>query len=81
MAGATGAGRPERQRVDSGSVWEPIAGYSRAVREGHRIVVSGTTATHGAGRLVGAGDAASQAVYVLDKIAVSLKSLGGSMTT
>ena len=71
--------RPDRQRVDSGSVWEPIAGYSRAVRVGERIVVSGTTATHGSGRLVGAGDAATQAVYALDKIAASLKSLGGSL--
>jgi aryl-alcohol dehydrogenase-like predicted oxidoreductase/enamine deaminase RidA (YjgF/YER057c/UK114 family) len=71
--------RPDRQRVDSGSVWEPIAGYSRAVRVGERIVVSGTTATHGSGRLVGAGDAATQALYALDKIAASLKSLGGSL--
>jgi aryl-alcohol dehydrogenase-like predicted oxidoreductase/enamine deaminase RidA (YjgF/YER057c/UK114 family) len=72
-------GRPDRQRVDSGSVWEPIAGYSRAVRVGNHIAVSGTTATHGAGRLVGAGDAASQTVYTLDKIAASLRSLGGSL--
>jgi aryl-alcohol dehydrogenase-like predicted oxidoreductase/enamine deaminase RidA (YjgF/YER057c/UK114 family) len=72
-------GQPDRQRVDSGSVWEPIAGYSRALRAGELIVVSGTTATHGAGRLVGAGDAATQAVYVLDKIAASLKSLGSSL--
>ncbi len=72
-------GRSDRQRVDSGSVWEPIAGYSRAVREGNRIAVSGTTATHGAGRLVGAGDAAVQTVYTLDKIAASLKALGGSL--
>jgi aryl-alcohol dehydrogenase-like predicted oxidoreductase/enamine deaminase RidA (YjgF/YER057c/UK114 family) len=72
-------GRPERQRVDSGSVWEPIAGYSRALRAENRIIVSGTTATHGSGRLVGAGDAATQTVYALDKIAASLKSLGGSL--
>ena len=72
-------GRPDRQRVDSGSVWEPIAGYSRAVRVGDHIAVSGTTATHGSGRLVGADDAASQTVYTLDKIAASLKSLGGSL--
>ncbi|HVQ04666.1 MAG TPA: aldo/keto reductase, partial [Burkholderiaceae bacterium] len=71
--------RPDRQRVDSGSVWEGIAGYSRAMRVGERIVVSGTTATHGNGRLVGAGDAATQAVYALDKIAASLKSLGSSL--
>jgi aryl-alcohol dehydrogenase-like predicted oxidoreductase/enamine deaminase RidA (YjgF/YER057c/UK114 family) len=72
-------GRPERQRVDSGSLWEPVAGYSRALRAENRIVVSGTTATHGSGRLVGADDAATQTVYALDKIAASLKSLGGSL--
>jgi hypothetical protein len=55
-------GHPERWRVDSGSVWEPLAGYARAVRSGRRILVSGTTATHGTGRLVGRGDAAAQTV-------------------
>jgi enamine deaminase RidA (YjgF/YER057c/UK114 family) len=72
-------GRPGRWRVDSGSVWEPLAGYSRALRVGQRIVVSGTTATHGAGQLVGPGDAAAQAVYILDKIAASIGALGGRM--
>ena len=72
-------GHPERWRVDSGSVWEPLAGYARAVRSGRRILVSGTTATHGSGRLVGRGDAASQAVYILDKIAASITALGGKL--
>lgn len=72
-------GHADRWRVDSGSVWEPLAGYSRAVREGRRILVSGTTATHGSGRLVGAGDAGAQAVYILDKIAASLTALGGRL--
>lgn len=70
-------GSPGRWRVDSGSVWEPIAGYSRAVRVGDRILVSGTTATHGHGQLVGPGDAAAQAVYILDKIVASVRALGG----
>ncbi|MFZ4651540.1 MAG: aldo/keto reductase [Rubrivivax sp.] len=72
-------GAKPRQRVDTGSVWEPMAGYSRAVRVGDRIVVSGTTATHGSGRLIGAGDAAAQATYILDKIAASLAAVGGRL--
>ena len=72
-------GATPRQRVDTGSAWEPLAGYSRAVRSGNRILVSGTTATHGSGRLIGAGDAAAQATYILDKIAASLGALGGRL--
>jgi aryl-alcohol dehydrogenase-like predicted oxidoreductase/enamine deaminase RidA (YjgF/YER057c/UK114 family) len=72
-------GRPGRLRIDSGSVWEPICGYARAVRIGERILVSGTTATHGAGEMIGKGDPAAQTVYILDKIAASIRSLGGSM--
>jgi aryl-alcohol dehydrogenase-like predicted oxidoreductase/enamine deaminase RidA (YjgF/YER057c/UK114 family) len=73
------AGRPDRLRIDSGSLWEPVCGYSRAVRTGNRILVSGTTATHGAGELVCRGDAAGQTVYILDKIAASIASLGGTL--
>ncbi len=72
-------GRPGRLRVDSGSVWEPVCGYSRAVRVGDRIFVSGTTATHGAGEIVCPGDPAGQTVYILDKIAASIAALGGSL--
>jgi aryl-alcohol dehydrogenase-like predicted oxidoreductase/enamine deaminase RidA (YjgF/YER057c/UK114 family) len=71
--------RPGRQRIDSGSVWESIAGYSRAVRNGNRILVSGTTATHGNGEMVCPRDPAGQAVYILDKIAASISALGGSL--
>ncbi|MCW5635272.1 MAG: aldo/keto reductase [Rubrivivax sp.] len=70
-------GHAERWRVSSGSRWEPLAGYARAVRTGRRILVSGTTATHGAGRLVGRGDAGAQATWILDKITAALSSLGG----
>ena len=72
-------GYNQRWTIDSGSAWEPIAGYSRAVRLGDRILVSGTTATHGQGQLIGRGDAAVQATYILDKIAASIKALGGKL--
>jgi aryl-alcohol dehydrogenase-like predicted oxidoreductase/enamine deaminase RidA (YjgF/YER057c/UK114 family) len=71
--------RPGRQRVDSGSQWEAACGYSRAVRVGNRILVSGTTATHSDGSVVGLGDAAAQAVYILDKIGAAIEALGGAM--
>ncbi|MEQ1951077.1 aldo/keto reductase [Mesorhizobium yinganensis] len=72
-------GRPGRSRVSSGSVWEPIAGYSRAVRVKDTIRVSGTTATHAADRCVAPGDAGAQTTYILDKIAASIRALGGSL--
>ena len=70
---------PGRLRVSSGSVWEPIAGYSRAVRVKDTIRVSGTTATHGGDRCVAPGDAGAQTTYILDKIAASISALGGTM--
>ena len=73
------AGRPGRRRVDSGSVWEPLAGYSRAVRDGNRVDVSGTTATHGSAGVVAPDDAGAQATYILDKIAASLRSVGAGL--
>ena len=72
-------GHAERWRVGSGSVWEGLAGYARAVRTGRRILVSGTTATHGAGKLVGGSDAGAQTTWILDKIAASIASLGGRL--
>ncbi len=60
------AGPGDRTRALSGTVWEDLAGFSRAVRKGNRIFVSGTTATHG-NRLVGGTSAASQACFCLDK--------------
>jgi enamine deaminase RidA (YjgF/YER057c/UK114 family) len=72
-------GRAGRSRVDTGSVWEGICGYSRALRIGDRILVSGTTATHGSGEIVCKGDPAGQTVYILDKIAASIRVLGGSI--
>ncbi|WP_413989608.1 aldo/keto reductase [Labrys okinawensis] len=72
-------GRPGRLVVDTGSVWEGICGYSRAVKVGSRLLVSGTTATHGTGEPVCPDDPAGQAVYILDKIAASLAALGGGL--
>jgi aryl-alcohol dehydrogenase-like predicted oxidoreductase/enamine deaminase RidA (YjgF/YER057c/UK114 family) len=72
-------GRSDFLRVDSGSRWEELAGYSRAVRAGNRIFVSGTTATHGSGEVVCRGDAHGQAVYILDKISASIEALGGTL--
>lgn len=71
--------RPGRLRASSGSIWEGIAGYSRAVRIKDRILVSGTTATHGADRCVAPGNPGAQTTYILDKIAASIAALGGSM--
>ena len=78
-AAAPMPGRPLRLRVDSGSLWEPLAGYSRAVRIGNRILVSGTTATHGAGEVICPKDPHGQAVYILDKIEASIEALGGTL--
>lgn len=72
------AAGPNRSRVSSGSVWEPVAGYSRAVRVGNRIAVSGTTATHGANRVVAPNDAGAQTTYILDKILAAITALGGT---
>ena len=72
-------GRAGRLRIDSGSVWEPICGYSRAVRIKDRVLVSGTTATNGAGEVVCPGDPAGQTVFILDKIAASLSALGAKL--
>lgn len=72
-------GRPERLQIDSGSVWEGLAGFSRAVRFGDRILVSGTTATQGAGEVVCRGDPAGQTVWILDKIEAAIHALGGTL--
>jgi aryl-alcohol dehydrogenase-like predicted oxidoreductase/enamine deaminase RidA (YjgF/YER057c/UK114 family) len=67
-----------KSKIDSGTSWESLAGYSRAVRSGDRIMVSGTTATHG-DRIIGGTDPAAQAHFVLDKIKASIESLGGQL--
>jgi aryl-alcohol dehydrogenase-like predicted oxidoreductase/enamine deaminase RidA (YjgF/YER057c/UK114 family) len=69
--------RPDRRRTDSGSPWEAAAGFSRGVRVGNRILVSGTTATDPHGNCVCPGDPEGQALYTLDKIIATVVSLGG----
>ncbi len=71
--------RPDRTRAESGSIWEEKAGFSRALRSGNRISVSGTTATDPAGGAVGQGDATAQAIYIFDKISAAISALGGSL--
>lgn len=67
-----------RRIVSSGTSWEGIAGYARAVQQGTRILVSGTTASHG-NSIVGGADATAQADFVFDKIEGTLRSLGASL--
>ncbi len=68
--------RAGAERVSSGSEWEDVAGYCRAQRIGRRVLVSGTTATAGHGRVVAPDDAGAQTTYVLDKILAALAALG-----
>jgi enamine deaminase RidA (YjgF/YER057c/UK114 family) len=69
----------QRQKYSSGAKWESIVGYSRAIKVGSRIYVTGTTATNENSEIVGIGDAYAQTVQVIKNIELALQALGATL--
>ncbi len=69
-----------RENVTSGTVWEQAVGYSRAVRRGPFVYVSGTTATDGSGGFVGVGDPYAQTIQTLNNVKVALWAAGAGLS-
>ena len=69
----------KRENFSSGSKWEPLVGYSRAVKVGNQVFIAGTTAIDGDGNLVGQGDPYQQTVQIIKNIEKALLMAGGSL--
>jgi len=74
-----GKGVDVRERISTGTPWEPVVGYSRAIRVGNVVHVSGTTATDDGGNLVGPGDAYAQTVQIIANLKAALARVGAGL--